>query len=165
MSRILYSVSGEGRGHATRALGMIEDLRHEYRLTVYAASQAYDLIRSRYPDGEVDVRLIPGLCFHYSGIQKLNYRKTIWHGLRYIARLRSLVRRLREDMENDLPELAIVDFEPSLPRAALQLNVPFISLDHQHFLITYDLSSLPARLKRHAVYMGKVVRSYYHGQQ
>jgi uncharacterized protein (TIGR00661 family) len=144
---------------------MIEDLRREHELTVYASAQAYEFIQSHYCEGGVAVRQIPGLCFRYSGSQKLNYPKTTWFGIRYVARLRSLVRRLEEDIENDAPELAIVDYEPSLPRAALRCGLPFISLDHQHFLVTYDLSSLPARLKRHAAFMGKVVRSYYSGQK
>ncbi len=164
MSRIFYSVGGEGRGHAVRALGMIEELRREHELTVYASAQAYELIRSRYINGEITVRRVPGFCFHYSGTRKLNYPKTVWFGIRYIASLKSLVQRLVKDIEKDLPELAIVDFEPYLPRAALRCGLPFISLDHQHFLITYDLSSLPSRLKRHVAYMAKVVQFYYSGQ-
>jgi uncharacterized protein (TIGR00661 family) len=37
-------------------------------------------------------------------------------------------------------------------------------LNHQHFLVTYDLSSLPEWLERRVSLMGKVVRTYYSGQ-
>jgi len=165
MSRIFYSVGGEGRGHATRALAVIEDLRRDHEITVYASAQAHELIRSRYQDGEVSVSEIPGLCYSYSDDQRLHYGRTIRSGIRYIARMEGLIRKLRQDIEDRAPALAVVDYEPALPRAAGRSGLPFISLDHQHFLITYDLSSLPGRLRRHAAYMGEVVRAYGRGQK
>jgi uncharacterized protein (TIGR00661 family) len=61
--------------------------------------------------------------------------------------------------------LAIVDFEPALPRAAARTGVPMISLDHQHFLRTYDLRTLPFRLRCHAAFMALIVRAYCQGQR
>jgi uncharacterized protein (TIGR00661 family) len=63
-------------------------------------------------------------------------------------------------MAVERPDLVISDFEPALPRAARQLGIPHISLNHQHFLLTYDLRSLPAWLRLRALYMGWVVRAY-----
>lgn len=165
MSRIFYSVGGEGRGHATRALAMIEELRRDHELTVFAAGQAYELLRSRFREDDVDVRRIAGLGFRYSGGQKLDYARTAWHGIHYLARLARHVRTIREEIAARPPHLAIVDYEPSLPRAARACGVPYISLDHQHFLVTYDLSSLPAPMRRHAAYMGGIVRAYCSGQR
>jgi len=58
----------------------------------------------------------------------------------------------------------ITDFEPALPRAARLCRVPFVSLNHQHFLRTYDLGSLPFYLLLHAAMMANVVRFYCSGQ-
>jgi uncharacterized protein (TIGR00661 family) len=40
------------------------------------------------------------------------------------------------------------------------MGIPHVSLNHQHFLLTYDLRSLPAWLRLHTFYMGLVVRAY-----
>jgi uncharacterized protein (TIGR00661 family) len=59
-----------------------------------------------------------------------------------------------------MARICISDFEPALPRAARQMGIPHVSLNHQHFLLTYDLRSLPAWLRLHTLYMGLVVRAY-----
>lgn len=75
-----------------------------------------------------------------------------------------LVQRLRDAIRASRADLVITDFEPALPRAAVRESVPFISLDHQHFLTACDLSALPLHLRTHASMMSPVVSSYYQGQ-
>lgn len=67
-------------------------------------------------------------------------------------------------IDKETPDLVITDFEPALPRAARQAGIPFISLDHQHFLLVSDLSKLPTDLQRHAFFMAQIVKGYCHGQ-
>jgi len=164
MAKILYGVAGEGRGHAMRARAIVESLRAEHDIVIYAPEYAYELLAAVYQDSDVAVRRIPGLCFHYDSRYRLDYWKTGWPTLRYVVGVRYLIRRLQRDIEAEQPELVITDFEPSLPRAAERCGVPFISLNHQHFLVTYDLSSIPSYLQRHVGFMARVVRTYYSGQ-
>ncbi|NIM89942.1 MAG: teichoic acid biosynthesis protein [Candidatus Aminicenantes bacterium] len=164
MSKIFYTLSGEGRGHAARVRAVIEELRKNHEVTIYTSAYAYQLLTPVYRHTEVEVRYIPCLHFHYGTQKKLNYWKTGWHGLRFITHLPHLVHKLQEDIETEMPDLIITDYEPALPRAARRCGVPFISLNHQHFLLTYDLNSLPRHLKRHVGLMAMVVRSYYSGQ-
>ena len=164
MAKIFYSVSGEGRGHAIRACAIVESLRGQHDIVIYAPADAYHLLAPVYQDTEVVVRRIPGLCFHYDSHHRLAYWKVGWPCLRYVADLPHIIHRLEGDFESEQPSLVITDFEPSLPRAAKHCGVPFISLDHQHFLVTYDLSSLPPYLRPHLAYMSQVVRAYYSGQ-
>lgn len=110
------------------------------------------------------MRRIPGLCFHYDSSQRLSYFKIVWPSFRYVTDLPYLVRQLEKDIEADQPKLVITDYEPALPRAARRCGVPFISLDHQHFLVAYDLSSLPPQLRLHAAFMAQIVRVYYTGE-
>lgn len=169
MSTIFYSLSGEGRGHATRVRAVVEQLRKQHRVVIYAPGHAYELLSPVYEDTKVDVRPIPGLVFHYkncpvTGRRQLDTLKTGIEGLNYIAGYAELSRRLQDDIEADPPDLVITDFEPSLPRAARKAGIPFISLDHQHFLLVSDLSKLPTDLQQHAFFMAQVVRGYYQGQ-
>ena len=102
--------------------------------------------------------------FSYTGDNRLCYRRTAADALRYLRRLSGLVRSLREEIEAEQPDLAIADFEPALPRAARLSGLPWVSVNHQHFLRTYDLSSLPRSLRWHASYMAMVVGLYGSGQ-
>ena len=165
MAKIFYAVSGEGRGHATRARALVEDLKQDHEVTLFAPGFAYDLLAPFYRESEVQVRAIPGLRFFYSADRKLDYFRTGVGNLEYIRNFRQLIGRLTKQMEREQPDLVITDFEPSLPRAAKRCGIPFISLDHQHFLLTADLSSLPFSLRAHAAFMAQIVRIYYSGQQ
>ncbi len=164
MAKILYGVGGEGRGHATRTRAVVEALRTEHEFVIYAPAHAYDLLAPAYADTAVEVRRIPGLRFHYDQRRRMDYLKTGWYGLRYITKAGHVLRHIRDEVEAEEPDLVITDFEPLLPRAAKQCGIPFVSLDHQHFLLTYDLSSLPRDLRVHAANMATVVRAYYSGQ-
>ena len=164
MGKIFYSVSGEGRGHATRVRAVVEDLRDKHEIMIYAPAMAYDLLSQAYDNTDVQVRQIPGLCFYYTPRRKLNYLKTGWLGLVHLVKFPQLIHRLQEDIEKEQPDLVITDFEPSLPRAARQCGVPFISLNHQHFLLTYDLRSLPIPLRLQAAFMSTFVSAFYRDQ-
>lgn len=164
MARIFYSVSGEGRGHASRARALIEDLRKDLELVVYAPEDAFDFLAPYYQGSEVEVRRIPGLRFHYSPSRRLDYVRTGFGNAGYFWNLPGLVRRLTDEIRAGRPDLVITDFEPSLPLAARRAGVPFLSLDHQHFLVTADLKSLPAGLRRYAAFMAPFVHASCQGQ-
>jgi uncharacterized protein (TIGR00661 family) len=168
MARIFYSMAGEGRGHAARVRTLVEHLRHDHELWLFAPDEAYDfLARSYGPDSpHPDVKLlrIPGLRFHYTD-GRLDLFKSVGTGLAYaFHEMPRLVRAFRQRIAAERPDLVISDFEPSLPRAALREAVPLLTLDHQHVLTAYDLSTLPASLQRYAWLMSWVVRWYYTGQ-
>ncbi len=44
------------------------------------------------------------------------------------------------------------------------IDIPVVSLDHQHFLVTCDFSELPRYLQNHAVFMGWCVEAFYSTQ-
>lgn len=163
MAKIVYSMAGEGRGHATRVRAMVEELRADHRLILYAPGDAHDLLEPAYRDTEVEVRPHSCLRFHYVE-KRLDPSRTVWESANYVRRLPELLRRLRRDLERDKPDLVISDFEPALPRAARRVGIPFLSLDHQHFLLVNDLSGLPTALRAKAWLWGQAVRLYFSGQ-
>lgn len=165
MKKILYSMAGEGRGHATRARTIIEGLRQNHKIIVYAPGHAYDLLSPIYKGTDVLIHDLPGLLFHYNSNKKLDYIKTGIKSLNYLVNLPALIKSLQTEILKEQPDLVITDFEPALARAAKREKVPFISFDHQHFLTTYDLSKLPLNLRIRASFMKPFVNSYYSGQQ
>lgn len=165
MARIYYSMAGEGRGHAVRVRTLVENLRREHELILFAPDEAYDFLVKSYGDGHAveNVRLlrIPGIKFHYTG-GKLDLFKSIGRGLSYARyELPQLVDTFRRRMDAEPPDLCIADFEPSLPRAARKAGIPLMSIDHQHVLLAYDLHALPRLLRRYAWWMSWAVRCYY----
>jgi len=163
MAKIFYSLAGEGRGHATRVRAMVAELQHSHSITIFAPAAAHDLLKDSFAESPVSVRRIRGLMFHYSH-HRLNYIKTIVRAAKYLARLPGLIKEMQKQIDQEQPDLVITDFEPALPWAAKRCGVPFISLDHQHFLVVNDLTGLPAVLRIKANLMAPIVNAYYSGQ-
>ncbi|MCO6047403.1 teichoic acid biosynthesis protein [Aeoliella sp. ICT_H6.2] len=165
MSTIFYSIMGEGRGHAARARTIVEEMRSRHRIVLFTSHDALAFLSKQYGESsDVEVREIPGLKFHYSE-KKLNLIKTINHGLGMWWNKEKLIAPLAEVVRDEKPDLVISDFEPLLARAAHRTNVPVLSFDHQHFLVAYDLSSLPSRLQWWAKSMSLAVWMFGIGQQ
>lgn len=164
MAKIFYSMAGEGRGHAVRVLTLVEHLRREHELTLFASADAYDFLVNSYGDDRYEnVRLVRvnGLKFRYTG-GRLDLFKSVAAALKFARRqMPALVDALRRRMDAEQPDLAISDFEPTLPRAARAVGLPWMSIDHQHVLLAYNLHSLPFLLRRYAWWMSWVIRGYY----
>ena len=164
MANLIYAVSGEGRGHATRARAVIDELRTEHSVQVYTYGQGAELLAPIYRGSDVEVREVPGLRFCYSARGSLDYLRTGLASLPFLRALPAQVAALGRELERAAPALVITDFEPLVPRAATRLGLPFVSLDHQHFLLAYDLRALPLRLQLYARWLAPWVALYYRGQ-
>ncbi|MBL9171921.1 MAG: glycosyltransferase [Verrucomicrobiales bacterium] len=165
MAKIFFSLAGEGRGHATRVRTLVEALRDDHQVTVFAPGEAGVFLLPLYQGTNVCIRRMPGLQFEYTEDRRIDFRRTIGAGAQYLGQLPRLIRDLERVAREERPDLMISDFEPALPRVARKLGIPLLSIDHQHFLSCYDLSSLPIRLRWHAAYMGWVVRALVNGQR
>lgn len=164
MATIVYSMCGEGRGHATRVQTIVESMLPKHRFILLAARDAYHQLYDRYQDNPlVSVRRLPGLFFSYRG-QKVDYGKSILASAPYLWKLKALVRYVSKMIERDQPSLAITDFEPILPRAARKHGIPWISLDHQHFLSVSDFRELPWRFRWRGLFLRGSVPLFYSGQ-
>jgi uncharacterized protein (TIGR00661 family) len=162
MSKIVFSLCGEGRGHATRILTLVEQLDREHDILVFTSADAFAFLSRRLAADHPRVRVeeMPGIVFQYHG-GRLDVMKSIAAGLDYQARqLGPLVDRLLGELEAFGAELAVVDFEPALPRAAGRAGIPVVSVDHQHFLLAYDLDALPWPLQWNAWFMSHAVWLY-----
>jgi uncharacterized protein (TIGR00661 family) len=142
---------------------MVEMLRRQHRLVLFAPAAAYEFLSNAYRDTEVQVVRIPGLVFHYAG-KKLSVWRTLAGAMSYLSQLPRLVSDLRDRLRQESADVVITDFEPALPRAAGRLGIPVISLDHQHVLVAGDLSCLPAALRWKAAAMAPVIHAYCRGQ-
>ncbi|MCL4206454.1 MAG: glycosyltransferase [Pirellulaceae bacterium] len=165
MAKLIFSLAGEGRGHATRTRTIVEALQREHRIIVLAPGAAYQLLADAYFHSDrVAVCEIPGLQFRYRG-ERLDYLKSCCLALPFLWRMRDWTAKIEALLRKERPDLAITDFEPLLPRAAARCGVPYVSFDHQHFLLVNDLSGLPWHLRWKARLLAPSVGMFYRGQR
>lgn len=165
MGTVFYSLMGEGRGHAARARAMTEQLRQKHRVVIYTSFEAFDFLHNIYGNSpDVEVRQTTGIIMEYTR-GRLNLPKTVVKGLGLRWNLKKIVQPICEDIRRDQPDIVITDFEPTVARAAQRCGVPIMSLDHQHFIVAYDMSSLPWRLRSYVWGMAPVVKAFGLGQQ
>lgn len=164
MATIFYGLSGEGRGHATRARTLVEGLRKRHKVVVFAPDLAFALLEPVFRDTDVRVEKLEGLQFSYDRHGRVRLLGTLTRNVSYLRHMAPRVSALLPHFERDKPDLVIADFEPLLPRAARLAGVPFVSFDHQHYLVVNDLSSLPLGLRHKAAMAAPVVRALYNWQ-
>lgn len=126
--RILYGVFGYGRGHATRALSVLPELRSRHDVVVLAGGDAYDAIAPEHP-----VIRVPTLRYEYGKNGKRSISRTLGENLGHICdvlfrgQTYQEVARITRDFR---PDVALCDAEPWCHAAAARLRVPRISFDH-----------------------------------
>jgi uncharacterized protein (TIGR00661 family) len=126
--RILYGVFGYGRGHATRALSVVPELRERHEVVLLAGGDAYDALVPEHP-----VVRIPTLRYEYGADGKRSLSRTFVENLGHVADVvfrgpgyREVARVIRDFR----PDVALCDSEPWLHAASARLGVPRISFDH-----------------------------------
>jgi uncharacterized protein (TIGR00661 family) len=165
LGNIFYGLAGEGRGHATRARAVVEALRLRHRVTLFTSDCALEMLAPLYEGTEVRVVSIPGLHFTYNRSGQVDLLGTVAGAARFRLKVEGFAKALLPELERGRPDLVIADFEPILPRACRKVGVPFISFDHQHYLVVSDLSALPFALRQQAALSAPFVRALYDWQQ
>lgn len=129
-------MQGEGRGHSSRSLLVIEHLvarGHEVR--VFTSRKAYAYLKERLAGVPIDE--IFGLAFEFEG-ERVDVLRTIRRNLRQGTEdIPETLAKMIESWRGFAPQVAITDFEPFVPYARGLFGIPFISIDHQHVLTNY----------------------------
>lgn len=138
MARIIYALSGEGRGHSSRTIAVANGLRRRgHTVRFCCGGTARTVLEKR---GE-QVIPVPALQHAMKGnrIQVLGTIKQNW---RPIITAPETIERLCDTFTDYRPDLLITDFEAFSPRAAERLGVPIISFNHQQ-MVTETHYELP----------------------
>lgn len=126
--RIVYGIHGYGRGHATRALAVLPDLKRRHDLLILAGGDAYDALCEHFP-----VVRIPTLGYSYraGGTRSnwLTFRDNAPGVLDLLVGGPAL-RAVMDTIRGFAADAAISDAEPWTHRAAARLGVPRIGFDH-----------------------------------
>jgi uncharacterized protein (TIGR00661 family) len=135
--RIAYGVHGYGRGHATRALAVLEALGARHELKLFAGGDAHDLLGTRFPLTRVPCL---GLAYRDGGRDTwLTLRNNLQH-LTDLLRGGTGVTAVAEEMRAFAPDVVICDAEPWTNAAARKLGVPRIGFDHFGVLVHCEVT-------------------------
>lgn len=163
MARLAISFCGEGRGHATRVAALIELLSSRHHITLFGYGEGLEYLLQCIPKDRTNIEshLIKGPRYHYTKGRIDTLSSYIGGALFIVFRADKIARNMIDVLNRFRPELAIVDFEPCLPRAAEMLGIPCLSIDHQHFMRFYKLNQLPISSRLRARLAAFWVCRYY----
>ena len=145
MARIIYALSGQGRGHTSRGMAITHGLRNRGHEVVYCGSgAARNILESR---GE-SIISVPQLHQVVRDNQMLTAPSVVanWPSIRDLGQI---VQDLADTFRQWQPDLVITDFEAFSWRAANVLDIPVVSLNHQQ-VVTETRYTLPSRHVYHA---------------
>jgi len=153
MARIIYALSGQGRGHTSRAIAISNALRrrgHEVRFC--GGGQAREILEAK---GE-HVLHVPALRHAMEG-NALQVGRTLKKNWTTLRTLPEIVAALADAFAALDPALLVTDFEGFSPRAAARIGLPVLSFNHQQ-IVTETTYSLPWRYRPAALLAKAVIR-------
>lgn len=154
MARILYGVSGEGSGHATRSKEILNHLVKKHKVKVLAYGKSYDFLKDFF-----DTHKIYGLHLYYRA-GSVDYLKTALNNLRRLpAELGGTRHEVEKLVKKFKPQIVISDFEPVSGLIARFNHLPLFSLDNQH-IFTNCKVEYPGRFRKEALINKLVISAY-----
>ncbi|MFH1139004.1 MAG: glycosyltransferase family protein [Pseudomonadota bacterium] len=135
MTRIIYGVHGTGHGHAMRALTVARRYpEHEFIFVTHKDGKGvlrneFPIFECCNPETPVDGHKVSPWAALISNIPVQIQKKQI-------------MTRMGELIEEFKPDAAMVDYEYFVPRMSRKMNLPCLSLDHQH-IITHAVHQIP----------------------
>ena len=137
MAHIVYALSGQGRGHTSRAMAITAALRQRgHAVTFCGGGMAQRILED---EGE-QVIPVPALR-QVMESNRIQYGKTICCNGKILLQMPAVLDRLTDAFDALQPDLLITDFEAFSARAAERMGLPVLSFNHQQVVteMEYDL--------------------------
>ncbi len=137
MAQIVYALSGQGRGHTSRAMAITAALReHGHAVTFCGGGMARRILEE---EGE-PVIPVPALR-QVMDSNRIQYGKTICCNSKILLQMPAVLNRLADTFDALQPDLLITDFEAFSARTAERMGLPVLSFNHQQVVteMEYDL--------------------------
>ena len=153
--RIIYSVCGEGMGHAIRGRVLLNHLTKNNEVHIFASDRAYDYLAAHFDH----VYKIGGFNTVYEDNTVQN-TKTFIKGMKDLpGDLKKSLRLMYSVAKAIKPQIIISDFEFYSNLLSKVLRVPLISLDNMHVLTQAELD-VPRKFRTDRIAAESVVRSF-----
>ncbi len=153
--RIIYAACGEGMGHAIRTSVVLNHLKQENEVVVFASSRAFEYLSGKFDN----VYEIYGFNTVYED-NAVNDKKTFIKAMKNLPRdVKDNIKLLYNIANEFKPELIISDFEFYSNILSKIIRVPMISIDNMH-VITHCKIDVPRKYSRDKLKAEGVVRSF-----
>lgn len=153
--KILYSVCGEGMGHAIRSSVVIKHLLKENDVVIFASGRAFNYLSEKFDD----VYYIEGPNTVYSG-NNAQYKSTFFSVVKDLPKsLKFNIKLLYNITKAFKPDIIVSDFEAFSNLLSKLLGIPLISLDNIHIINQCKLD-LPDRNLSEKIVAGGVIRLF-----
>jgi uncharacterized protein (TIGR00661 family) len=153
--RILYSVCGEGMGHAIRSSVIIEHLLKDNEVIIFASERAYDYLSEKFDN-----------VYYIEGFNTVYTKNRAKYGATFVAGMKDLPRNLNRNMKmlysiarTFKPNIIISDFEAYSNLLSKILGIPLISVDNIH-IITQTKIELPEKYYTEKLAAKGVIHSF-----
>ncbi len=133
--RIIYGLSGDGRGHASRSKVLIEHLISKgHQVIVVTSGSAYDYLSAFFNTVQIpNMRIVnKDEQVDVWDTLKENSERLMKHGVPVLIKLHAL-------SDSFKPSLVISDFEPFVPFISKWRRIPLLSVDNQHMITNCKL--------------------------
>ena len=153
--RVLYSVCGEGMGHAIRSGVILDRLTEDHEVLIFASDRAYKYLSSKFDN----VHEIYGFNTVYED-NSVNDIKTFVKAMKTFPRdLKENLKLLYRIAKDFRPDVVVSDFEFYASVISNMLRIPLISIDNMH-VITQCRIEYPEKFRRDKIKAEAVVRSF-----
>jgi len=153
--RIIYAACGEGMGHAIRTSVILDHLKNNNELMIFASGRAYDFLSKKFDD----VYKIYGFNTVYEN-NAVNDKKTFIKAMKHLPRdVKDNIKLLYGIANKFKPDIIISDFEFYSNVLSKIIRVPMISIDNMH-VITHCKIDVPKKFSRDKLKAEGVVRSF-----
>lgn len=153
MAKIIYALSGQGRGHSSRVTAISAALRDRGHTVVHCCGgTAREVLESH---GE-EVIPVPHLG-QVVERNKLKIGRTLLLNTHNIVYQNRIVDDLAERLGTIGADLVITDFEAFAPKAADKLGIPVLSFNHQEIVTRTDYE-IPSQCRLQARFTSMAIK-------
>ncbi len=155
MGKILYSLCGEGFGHATRSYALIKELMKHHSIKILCGGRSYEFLRDALKDeisekktridesaanNELSLEYIESLRIQFRGTKVLNIKTSIYNLRRSREHINS-IKKVSKIIDEYKPDVILNDFEPWTGYAGKRKKIPIISIDNEHIITNAKLDA------------------------
>jgi uncharacterized protein (TIGR00661 family) len=153
--KILYSINGDGLGHTTRSIPIIEHILKNKKNTIKittSSKRSYDFIKDKFEN----IEYYEGLKLFYKK-NKLRTTKTTLYNAKLIL-FKGIYRKIRKIILDFNPDVIITDCDHIVTKVASKLKIPVICICNIHAMselklevntkdkMAFHLSNIPTKL-------------------
>lgn len=155
--KILYGIQGEGRGHVSRSLHLIEKLNRENRqIFIFSGGDAMPLLKGK----NFDVTEVPLFRLYCGSDGSVSIpRMAMKNAFKFLGLFFGIGKKystILKKVKFLQPDLIISDFEPYVLKIGPKQGIPTISIDHQQMFTECELPQFKSPIKKLKIFTYKI---------